>query len=617
MHGTCTPSMPAFQPPTATEDLSEGCVDWTALLNRTRQLLNGDESCASAAMELTLPQVARLGLLLQEYAHLLAYSDSQNDALSRDDKKRFLLDTRAALRIALCVSTLELEEKEEEEENEDQVRDQLLTEAVAVQAWHQPLARIVSSHRGDPKTRVLASQLLSNLVTKHPPSAKIITSFLALSPSQETVVDRLWERITTTTTTTNNDDHLISMKLQPNWADMMLACVQTHNRPALAATVAAMHNAIVSLQKHPTTCSSSNSDSDSDSDKDTFVNALTADQMVMNTLLRQIVPVQSIITSKEARDASVGPGDSATEWISLLLIKCCKCGQFPTMYAAIYSQTEQPLEISVFPEHMVLLQFLHSQMDTPGETQEVPLLGGEAGSQGVISTHLFLANLYSSLRQPSFPREHSPAASPDWSMKEHAMATILETLASSLGQEGDFIASARSQLGKEDACALIPDAGIHLGTVLDDITQRNQGRKSRDFIMFDNEKQLVTALVQLLANACFRCRKNQDLLRFTRVPPPPAVSSGPRESEQERNVLHVLLSCTGLAHSCFTLREWAVIAIRNALDNNEANQAEVARLEANQPVQTAELASMGIRVDMDSRGNVSVVPNDGGDGSVA
>jgi hypothetical protein len=100
-------------------------------------------------------------------------------------------------------------------------------------------------------------------------------------------------------------------------------------------------------------------------------------------------------------------------------------------------------------------------------------------------------------------------------MKEHAMATILETWASSLGQEGGFIASARSQLGQEDACTLIPDAGIHLGTVMDDITQRNQGRKSRDFIMFDNEKQLVTGLVQLLANACFQCRQNQDLLRFT------------------------------------------------------------------------------------------------------
>jgi hypothetical protein len=123
-----------------------------------------------------------------------------------------------------------------------------------------------------------------------------MTSFLAMSPSQERLVGRLWERIATTT---KDDDHLIDIMMQPNWVDMMLACVQTHNRSALAATVAAMHNAIVSLQKHPTTCSSANSDSD----KDTFVNALTADQLVMNTILRQIVPVHSII-SQEARDTS-------------------------------------------------------------------------------------------------------------------------------------------------------------------------------------------------------------------------------------------------------------------------------------------------------------------------
>jgi hypothetical protein len=458
---------------------SNGCVNWTDLLNRTRQLLLLNTRREEAAMELTRPQFARLGLVLQEYVHLLAYSLSP----SNDDKRRLLLDTRAALRIGLCCSSVE----------SDQVRDQVLTEAVAVQSWHKPLARIVSSLKGDPKTRVLASQLLSNLLTNHAPSAKVITSFLA------------------TTRTIPDNPTSVRRVLPPNWVDMMLACVHTNNRPALAATVAAMHNAIVSFQKHDATTSS---------DKRTlayrYVHALAADQMVMNTLLRQIVSVQSVKdmirdnnnnTAEEAQDASASPGDSATEWISLLLIKCCQCGHLPTMFAAMSSQSEQPLDIAVFPEHLVLLQCIHSQVDTPGETPKVPLLGGEAGSQGVISTHLFLAKLYGSLRRLSFhlPMEHSPASSPDWSLNAHAMTTILETLASSLGQDGDFITLARCQLGQEDACTLIPDAGIHLGAVLDDITRRNHGRKSRDFIMFDNEKQLVTALVQLLAQGFLRC----------------------------------------------------------------------------------------------------------------
>ena len=50
--------------------------------------------------------------------------------------------------------------------------------------------------------------------------------------------------------------------------------------------------------------------------------------------------------------------------------------------------------------------------------------------------------------------------------------------------------------------------------------------------------------------------------------------------------------------------------IRNVLQDNEENQHEVAKLEANQPIQSAELGGLGIRVEMDSKGNVSVVPAD-------
>jgi hypothetical protein len=165
---------------------SNGCVNWTDLLNRTRQLLLLNTRREEAAMELTRPQFARLGLVLQEYVHLLAYSLSP----SNDDKRRLLLDTRAALRIGLCCSSVE----------SDQVRDQVLTEAVAVQSWHKPLARIVSSLKGDPKTRVLAPQWQSNLLTKHAPSAKIITSFLAvpgqpMATNDTTTVGSRWMEV--------------------------------------------------------------------------------------------------------------------------------------------------------------------------------------------------------------------------------------------------------------------------------------------------------------------------------------------------------------------------------------------------------------------------------------
>ena len=64
-----------------------------------------------------------------------------------------------------------------------------------------------------------------------------------------------------------------------------------------------------------------------------------------------------------------------------------------------------------------------------------------------------------------------------------------------------------------------------------------------------------------------------------------------------------------MSYTCFTLREWAVVAIRSALENNRANQAVVAELEARSAVQSTELEDMGIRVDLDvARGQVSVAP---------
>jgi hypothetical protein len=56
------------------------------------------------------------------------------------------------------------------------------------------------------------------------------------------------------------------------------------------------------------------------------------------------------------------------------------------------------------------------------------------------------------------------------------------------------------------------------------------------------------------------------------------------------------------------LREWTVVAIRNALEQNPDNQAIVAELEARAPVQSETLQELGIRLELDPRrgGTVSV-----------
>ena len=69
----------------------------------------------------------------------------------------------------------------------------------------------------------------------------------------------------------------------------------------------------------------------------------------------------------------------------------------------------------------------------------------------------------------------------------------------------------------------------------------------------------------------------------------------------------MILSATSLAPACFTVREWCIVAIRNAVDNNAANAETVRRLEANQALDdTPELRRMGVKIDMDARGKVQV-----------
>jgi len=84
-------------------------------------------------------------------------------------------------------------------------------------------------------------------------------------------------------------------------------------------------------------------------------------------------------------------------------------------------------------------------------------------------------------------------------------------------------------------------------------------------------------------------------------------SSSRDANGMSRTGLHVLLSATSLGPACFTLREWCIVAIRNAVENNETNIEMVRRLEANEALgDTPELKKLGVKVDLDEKGNVRV-----------
>jgi len=78
--------------------------------------------------------------------------------------------------------------------------------------------------------------------------------------------------------------------------------------------------------------------------------------------------------------------------------------------------------------------------------------------------------------------------------------------------------------------------------------------------------------------------------------------------QNERSLLNVLLSCTALAFVCFPLREWSVVSLRLALQDNHENQAAVASLQAQQAVQTTALDDIGMNVELDRTGKVKLTP---------
>lgn len=186
-----------------------------------------------------------------------------------------------------------------------------------------------------------------------------------------------------------------------------------------------------------------------------------------------------------------------------------------------------------------------------------------------------------------------------------------------------FIAESRSILGRETG--LVASCCKDLARVLDAALARNSGKKAREMELSPQDQQTAIVMVRLIANLIYQCRYNQDLIRTTPIPIPDIANCTTSSSKNaagtqsnsntgfitERTGLHVILSATSLAPACFTLREWCIVAIRNAVEGNAANAETVRRLEANQALgDTPELQRMGVKVDMDERGNISVKRRD-------
>lgn len=484
--------------------------------------------------------------------------------------RELILQTRFALRFAMaCLPP-----------NDSNVRQSMQHRVMESYQWHKVLIQILSLSKGDATIRTSSARLLSNLVTDNARNATAILTLVHLSPSEQTISNRIAETLSETTITDNVS--------RSNWTDLLLAAAQTGNRATLAAIVATLHNSLLAL---------------SEEERPLFTKSIISDKILVSTLLRQMLSVRSIEYHVETDGgAKESQADEATEWLSLLLEQLSEQGYLSAMYMSASGCHDSTGK--VLPEHLVLLHCISGAVNE--FMSKCPRngwhpLGGNV-LDGIISTHMFLAQQAGQIRQRIVEKETSMDPS-ELELSKAALNVILGILATSLGDDSSqVLARLRLQIGQETL--LIQGIGNDLGTIVDVLSEKNQGVKARELKITDEEQHWITTLIQVLGNLCFRCKLNQDLMRITPVP----VAAFLPPVKSERTALHVLLSCTSFSYGCFTLREWSIVALRNVLEGNEENQTLVEQLQAQQPLQNAELEKMGLKIDMDEHGKVKVVP---------
>jgi hypothetical protein len=558
----------------------------------------------------------------------------------------------------------------------------------------------------DPKCRLHAARLLCNLVTDNEEAArKLLTSSavdrssLERSGTGRELTEQQNQRLHASHRRDSSEapaapaltgEHGLQ-GTAARWVDLVVR--NSGRRDVLAAIVATLHNAVaaaagprgVSRLCALTPASSPAAGSLTDWGGEpqggagrgsaTLALQLSRDTLLLNALLRQLVPVQSIAPflastsppeSWSAENDGGGPLDDAGEWIVLLLQGLVRRGHLRTLYTAISGSAGKEEEeerirragdkrfgpYCALPEHVVLLFCIQQRLlaRSPRDDSSALLELCDVPSKA-IETVLFLADVYSDLSAIDGHPERS-RQSLLFMERLSVMLRILELVADLLQHDAspnDLDRQTREALGihssfvprlSSDLAALVdryfpagrtstvqpqPPAGSSelereasaapsVRSASDNPTY--QSGDSR-LVIPPQDQEWLTSLVRLLGNLCYRCHENQDLMRTILVPPSPSSS---KEAEPgasvgstatSRNVLHVLLTSTSLAPYCFTLREWAVVAVRNALEGNEENQAVLAELQAQQSVSTAALADMGIRIDLDAAtGTARVVPTD-------
>ena len=613
-------------------------IDWADILASCRAAHGRSPPLAFDAIHdeflVHLPAVAAV---IEEFCATLRFQgdNASSDADADDgdstkdtERKGQILAVRNSLRFAMsCLSLRSLQAQAHDggdarggssTGNQSQsvsIRCQIQEEAVVNCNLHQALARALQYRDMDSKSQLLAARLLSNLVTGNNVTSQMVLRNIAPSSTEAYRTKQLLASMSLSGTRSDAvADTEVGPTIEYNWVDMIQCAARAGGigRETLAAIVAALFNAIVAIQD------------DGGSSLPLFA-SMSSNKTFICACVRHILSADTIKPDDSKKDEQdSGTSDDATEWITLFLTKLSCYGHFSSMYEATGILRDKATNMSggddspaVTPEQIVLLHCIASALDewttdTSATAMDCPL-GGASGQQTMIKSCQFLANQTKLLRQTIKGVDCSAEAyAGERTCRLIAYLSMLEILGTMLSSDDANKAKdhvfCRINLGKETS--LLSDVIIELGMLVDELSVANRGVKARELKIDDHDQRLAVACVRLIGNICYKCPSNQDKVRKTEVPFAGGVPDhqAPDGTVVVRCGLHVLLSCTSFSYGCFTLREWALIAIRNVLEGNQQNQDMVAQLEAQKTVDTPELNKMGVKTVIDDQGNVRVEP---------
>ena len=583
---------------------------WKDLLEKARGAQKYFSSLPEQCEEKTdtLHSVYELSKHFQDITNLLETYRRQLDILYAETEeeldqsefprnvKTIIADSRRALRFVQSLLSI------------DCTRANIQLTAVKEYRLHMTLAILIADRRIDEKCQLWASQILTNLGTANPITAEIILNDVKPSPSETDAAKIMLEKLQVSeNSNSNKKESLVT------WMQMVHSTGGAGNRSVLAVVVTALFNSISAI---------SNGDEILIASMEK-IKCISMDELLVNNLVRFMLPSKVIQEGKENDEnkQETDHSDDATEWISRLIEKLCSYGMFPHLYNVLGTKSKNG-SVSITPEQLVLLHCVGSALDECHMSDSIDstphVLG--PGTSDISTSCVLLAKMYCQFQDVLFMSKTMTTDEQRYNgeyvvMKEASMI-ILDILSNSLssGTRYDEKECLRIRQEVGQLTDILSNIVKELGRLVDLFGIENRGINARELKIDEGDQHLVTSIVRLIGNLCYRCKENQDHIRHIAVPVPKHSEGNVQEYTQfskaavsvERNGLHVLLSCTSFAYGCFTLREWAIVAIRNALEGNLENQKIVEELEAQQTLDTPELQRLKVKVDLDKRGNVRV-----------